>query len=63
VAGKWFFPVTSVYSINKTDRHEFTEILLKVALNTLKSLLQFKASDYPSGIFKLFLSPITGFVT
>jgi hypothetical protein len=25
---------TQVYSINKTDRHEITEILLKVVLNT-----------------------------
>ena len=29
--GRWFSPVTS---INKTDRHDITEILLKVALNT-----------------------------
>jgi hypothetical protein len=26
---------TSVSSINKTDRHDITEILLKVALNTI----------------------------
>jgi hypothetical protein len=25
-----------VYNINKTDRHDITEILLKVALNTIK---------------------------
>jgi len=29
----WFSPVSST---NKTDRHEITEILLKVALNTIK---------------------------
>jgi hypothetical protein len=28
----WFFPVSST---NKTDRHDITEILLKVALNTI----------------------------
>jgi uncharacterized protein YlxP (DUF503 family) len=27
---------TSVSTINKTDRHDITEILLKVALNTIK---------------------------
>jgi hypothetical protein len=32
VAGWWFSPVSS---INKTDRHDITEILLKVALNTI----------------------------
>jgi hypothetical protein len=34
-AGRWFFPGTPVSSTNKTDRHEITEILLKVALNTI----------------------------
>jgi hypothetical protein len=33
--GRWFFPGTLVSSINKTDRHNITEILLKVALNTI----------------------------
>ena len=31
--GRWFSPVSST---NKTDRHNITEILLKVALNTIK---------------------------
>jgi hypothetical protein len=31
-AGRWFSPVSSN---NKTDRHNITEILLKVALNTI----------------------------
>jgi hypothetical protein len=35
VAGRWFSLGTPVYSINKTDRHNITEILLKVALNTI----------------------------
>jgi len=30
-----FFPGTPVSSTNKTDRHDITEILLKVALNTI----------------------------
>ena len=30
-----FFLSTPVSSINKTDRHDITEILLKVALNTI----------------------------
>jgi hypothetical protein len=35
VAGRWLFPGTPVSSTNKTDRHEITDILLKVALNTI----------------------------
>jgi hypothetical protein len=36
-AGRWFSPFSgySVSSINKTDHHDITEILLKVTLNTL----------------------------
>jgi hypothetical protein len=33
--GQWFFPSTTVYSINKTDRNDISEILLKVALDTI----------------------------
>ena len=33
-AGRWFFPVTLISFTNKTDRHDITEILLKVVLNT-----------------------------
>jgi hypothetical protein len=33
--GRWFSPGTLVSSINKTDRHDITEILLKLALNTI----------------------------
>ena len=32
--GQWFSPYTPVSSTNKTNRHDITEILLKVALNT-----------------------------
>jgi len=34
-AGQWFSLGTPVFSTNKTDRHNITEILLKVALNTI----------------------------
>jgi hypothetical protein len=33
--GQWFSPGTPVSSTNKTDGHGITEILLKVALNTI----------------------------
>ena len=36
VAGRWFSPGTPVSSTNKTDRHNITEILLKVAYQTPK---------------------------
>jgi hypothetical protein len=35
-ACQWFSPDPPVSSTNKTDRHDITEILLKVALNTIK---------------------------
>jgi hypothetical protein len=35
VTGRWFSPGTPVSSSNKTDSHNKTEILLKVALNTI----------------------------
>jgi hypothetical protein len=35
VTGRWFSSGTLVSSINKTDHHDITEILLKVALNTI----------------------------
>ena len=34
--GQWFSPNTPVSPINKTDRHDRTEILLKVKFNTIK---------------------------
>ena len=35
LTGRWFSPGTAVSSTNKTDRHDITEILLNVALNTI----------------------------
>ena len=40
-ASLWFSPGTTVSSTNKTDRHDISEILLKVALNTITSPLFF----------------------
>jgi hypothetical protein len=34
--GQWLFPGPPVSSANGTDRHDITEIMLKVALNTIK---------------------------
>ena len=39
MAGHWFSPGTPVSSTNKTDCHAITEILLKVALNTITLIL------------------------
>ena len=33
--GRWFSSGTAVFSANKTDRHDKTEILLKVAWNII----------------------------
>ena len=35
MAGRWFSLGTPVSSTNKTDRHDITEILLKMALHTI----------------------------
>ena len=42
VTGLWFSPGTPVSSTNKTDLHDITEILLKVALNNIKTNKQIK---------------------
>jgi hypothetical protein len=39
VAGQWFSPDTLVSFTNKADRYDITEILLKVALNTITSFI------------------------
>jgi hypothetical protein len=38
--GRWFSPGTPASSTTKTGRHDRAEILLKVALNTKKSINQ-----------------------
>jgi hypothetical protein len=39
--GRWFSPGTLTSSSTKTGRHDITEILLKVALNTIKQTIIF----------------------
>jgi len=50
VTGQWFFPGTPVSSINKTNRHDITEILLKMVLSTITLTLTNK--------IKLQLNPV-----
>ena len=40
VIGRWFSPGPPVSSTNKTDSHNIIEILLKVALNTIKQTIK-----------------------
>jgi hypothetical protein len=47
-ARRWFSHVTPISSTNKTDRHDITEIFLKVALNTIALTLTPNSS-----VFKL----------
>jgi hypothetical protein len=47
--GLWFSPGPPVSSTNKTDRHNITELLLKVTLNTInqtKPLLSDEDQDH-----------------
>ena len=44
--GRWFSPSTQVSSTNKTDRHDITEILLKVALSTIKQTNKHRSLVY-----------------
>jgi hypothetical protein len=38
--GRWFSPGTPASSTTKTGHHDIAEILLKVALNTKKSIIE-----------------------
>jgi hypothetical protein len=40
VTGCWFYPSNPVSSTNKTDRHNITDILLKVAIHIINNKLQ-----------------------
>jgi hypothetical protein len=48
--GRWFSPDTLVSTTNKSDHHGITEILLKVALNTIKQTF-LKKKIYLSKLF------------
>jgi hypothetical protein len=55
-AGQWFSPGSLVSSISKTNCHDITEILLKVALSTITLTLKL-SSDFllGSNIYKIVL--------
>jgi hypothetical protein len=59
--GRWFSPGPSVCSNNKTDCHDITEILIKVALNTIKKTNKQTLSQWfqKSSIFKLIFVKIS----
>jgi protein-S-isoprenylcysteine O-methyltransferase Ste14 len=46
VKGQWFSLGPPVSSTNKTDHHNITEILLKVALNTIMTYLFFFSKSF-----------------
>jgi hypothetical protein len=50
--GRWFSPGTPVSSTNKTDQHDKTDILLKVALN---SITPSPYCHYITGIFLIYV--------
>ena len=47
MTGRWFYPGPPVSSTNKNDRHDITDILLKVALNTIKHTSKPKIGKAP----------------
>ena len=49
--GRWFSLGPTVSSTNKTDHHNITEIVLKVALNIIKKNKQTKVSEWASERF------------
>jgi hypothetical protein len=57
VTGRWFSPGTLVSPTNKTDCHDITEILLKVALNaiTLSPLYEQLPFIYRLKLYELFM--------
>ena len=48
-AGRWLSPGPSVSSTNKTDRHNITEILLKVTLDTMHQPIYCLTSNWLVG--------------
>jgi type II secretory pathway component HofQ len=54
--GQWFFPGILGSSTNRIDRHNITEILLKVVLNTINQPNQTIYLNYPDNFYNLVLS-------
>ena len=52
--GRWFSTGPPVSSTNKIDRHDIPEILLKVALNTIKQ------THNPQSLWLIFFSTVVG---
>jgi hypothetical protein len=55
--GQWFSPGPPVSSNNKTDSHDIAEILLKVALNTIKQTNKQTSYDIPDKTNTIFRPP------
>jgi hypothetical protein len=60
VTGQWFFPDSPVFSINKTDHHDITEILLKVAFSTIKPKKEHASTAGRSIIFLIVMTLALG---
>ena len=60
--GRWFSPGPPVSSTNKTDRHDITEILWKVALNTIKHTSKQATDHYLLGDTDVTDKPVDLFV-
>jgi hypothetical protein len=54
--GRWFSPGTPVSSTTKTGRHDIAEILLKVTLNTTKSINQSSTTSDTCDLNRFWLS-------
>ena len=56
----WFSLGTPVTSTNKTDRHDITEILLKVALSTIDKILYYKYTCIDDRLTANFINKLYG---
>jgi hypothetical protein len=54
--GRWFSPGTPASSTTKTGHHDIAEILLKVALNTKKSINNSGSHDIVDKLLKVKIS-------
>jgi hypothetical protein len=54
--GQWFSPGTLISSTNKTGRHDITEILLKVTLNTINQTYSISSACIISKLCKVWFS-------